>query len=827
MRFKPVRFATRLSCRAWGIVLVALCLTNVGVIAFGQVADRTADRIADRIASQTADRIADRINDPAAGVYPAYCDVAGRRPAAKIRAVDRIDDAMIAVGDLGRIERSDDRGQTWSTVASPTAAMLIDVRWIDSRRVVAAGNVVDPVTQLRRGVILSSVDGGQTFTRSRASDLAGIDRINLTTRSGRPAAQVVGDWSYHAGTNAMVSGDAGQTWQPDDPVDRREIVDSPEPPVAPVDRAPDADRDRAIPNLTVIADSIDAVPWSDVALAALRQGHRVHIMIVGDHPAPVQTLVCWRQAAVSVGGYDVVAVTPGGLIDWLGSRVASRPRGQTVWCHESVSPTIDAWRASSLIRTVVYASAVADPAATDRHRETLVPSLGLLRSDFAADVFRTVAPMADSAKRFATERGRPLLETLSTDRPTVVATSRYRLQLATARLSHGKTVESLLRKMADYPNGDADGLDRVAEALSGLLMRTTAEDRARLAWSMVRMAMQRDRVSRQTPASTEVTPAVLRAVAATDLPPAIDHWITGQQWLIRHGGERRHAAVAGAAWQQTHATVAPVQSVALSPFQRSTASIPIGVGKPDEVVGPSRTTMGDSVEPSSTAPLLIREFDPGYLLADLLRRTDQAGSPVRVGIDPADARLGPLRKCRSIDWNRLFGASIAEIAVIRRRPLLDGDLVDWPVDDSRGGSPRVCRDDEFLYLAVPDRSPVSSRQPVDRRRDGYAGQCDASEISIDIDGDLQTAYHLTIGDDGSHADRVDRSYRWHPTWYIGRQENRPGAKDRWIEIAVSIADLYDPDRPPRRLYLRHRRLPGVAPETTSRLDPADWTAVCP
>lgn len=64
------------------------------------------------------------------------------------------DGRLLAVGERGRIFLSDDRGASWRSATTPSAATLTAVRFVDARHVVAVGH---------DAVILRSADGGASW----------------------------------------------------------------------------------------------------------------------------------------------------------------------------------------------------------------------------------------------------------------------------------------------------------------------------------------------------------------------------------------------------------------------------------------------------------------------------------------------------------------------------------------------------------------------------------------------------------------------------------------------------------------------------------------
>src|SRR5690606_22406396 len=83
---------------------------------------------------------------------------------AALRSVTFIDaDRGWCVGDFGVILRSEDSGLSWQPLDSSTTANLNAVGMFNSRRGLVVGGAYEPHTQLGRGTVLLTDDGGETW----------------------------------------------------------------------------------------------------------------------------------------------------------------------------------------------------------------------------------------------------------------------------------------------------------------------------------------------------------------------------------------------------------------------------------------------------------------------------------------------------------------------------------------------------------------------------------------------------------------------------------------------------------------------------------------
>lgn len=98
------------------------------------------------------------------------------------------------VGAAGRIDRSDDGGQTWQPQVSGVAADLLAHHAVDATTVWAVG---------ARGVVLVSVDGR---TWQRVSAPADVDLVRVAARDANTAVVSARDGVQYSTT------DRGRTW---------------------------------------------------------------------------------------------------------------------------------------------------------------------------------------------------------------------------------------------------------------------------------------------------------------------------------------------------------------------------------------------------------------------------------------------------------------------------------------------------------------------------------------------------------------------------------------------------------------------------------------
>ncbi|WP_417738757.1 YCF48-related protein [Rosistilla oblonga] len=115
-----------------------------------------------------------------------------------------------AVGDRGVIWYTPDGGEHWLAQDSGVGCRLDCVQFIDPQQGWAAGGWYESDTQISRGVLLQTQDGGKTWERLE-NELPRIRQLQFTSRRTAIAA---GDWSpVHLGS-VFITYDAGRSWQP-------------------------------------------------------------------------------------------------------------------------------------------------------------------------------------------------------------------------------------------------------------------------------------------------------------------------------------------------------------------------------------------------------------------------------------------------------------------------------------------------------------------------------------------------------------------------------------------------------------------------------------
>ena len=113
-------------------------------------------------------------------------------------AVAKTENSIVVVGDRGHILRSKDDGKTWTQCAVPTRAMLTGVSFPDALHGWAVGH---------DGVILNTVDGGETWQRQdKGDDLETVylDVLFLNAQRG---------FAVGAYSKFIFTEDGGKTWQ--------------------------------------------------------------------------------------------------------------------------------------------------------------------------------------------------------------------------------------------------------------------------------------------------------------------------------------------------------------------------------------------------------------------------------------------------------------------------------------------------------------------------------------------------------------------------------------------------------------------------------------
>src|SRR5450755_2122501 len=110
---------------------------------------------------------------------------------------ERVGNRVVAVGDRGYIVISDDQGKTWRRAKAPAAPLLTAVDFLDDQLGIAVGH---------DSVILSSADGGETWTQRFAAPAEGRPLLDVLFVKKDFAVAVGAYGAYYE------SVDSGKTW---------------------------------------------------------------------------------------------------------------------------------------------------------------------------------------------------------------------------------------------------------------------------------------------------------------------------------------------------------------------------------------------------------------------------------------------------------------------------------------------------------------------------------------------------------------------------------------------------------------------------------------
>ncbi len=116
-----------------------------------------------------------------------------------------------AVGECGAIRHTDDGGQHWQSQTSGVTCRLATVCFLNEKLGWAAGGFSLPYAHTSAGVVLTTRDGGRTWTKGARLLLPAVRRLRFfDARHGWAVACPSG--MYPCGV--FVSDDAGRTWRP-------------------------------------------------------------------------------------------------------------------------------------------------------------------------------------------------------------------------------------------------------------------------------------------------------------------------------------------------------------------------------------------------------------------------------------------------------------------------------------------------------------------------------------------------------------------------------------------------------------------------------------
>ncbi len=266
---------------------------------------------------------------------------------AELTAVEFVDaEHGWVVGDRGVVWRTDDGGKVWHLVKTPVSCRLETVSFADAERGWIAGGDAMPYVHTSRGKLLTTVDGGRTWTNELKTELPRIWKLQLRGNVG---------WAFSEpsplhGDGILATRDAGRTWSaavPEAPLPAWTAADAPRGDFAVVAAANGvyavAPAGRAIiaagPDLAVcrprsikFADATDGWLVGDRGLLLWTNDGGRTWQDVRDR-LPDRAGRCFDFHALEVRGRDVwIAGSPGTLV-WHstngGETWTARPTGQT------------------------------------------------------------------------------------------------------------------------------------------------------------------------------------------------------------------------------------------------------------------------------------------------------------------------------------------------------------------------------------------------------------------------------------------------------------------------------------------------------------------
>ncbi len=169
---------------------------------------------------------------------------------------------------------------------------------------------------------------------------------------------------------------------------------------------------------------------------------------------------------------------------------------------------------------------------------------------------------------------------------------------------------------------------------------------------------------------------------------------------------------------------------------------------------------------------------------------------------------------------------IASAQKVIRRPYLDAELTDlcWEnateiflTSDQMASADAEARslillawDDEFLYLAGrmehSASGPVPEETALNRRHDENHGARDRFEVHLDTDRDFSTAFELCVDQTGRTSESCCRMKNWNPEWYVATKTD----SQVWrFEMAIPVAAMTQ--TPPRAGDLWSVRMQRIIP----------------
>lgn len=820
--------------------------------------------------------------------FPGYSDIRTLREDSTLRSVAFADQEVgVACGDRGTILRTFNGGISWHPIDSRVECQLEKVLWIDQQRVMIAGGSYDKVTQLSRGVVLFSNDGGKSWRRAEDQELPHFESVSLES-DGSLTADC--EWSHSLLTTRLVSHDAGQTWndasvsapKPSETTMRTEPTITELMQWAKAIQIPVVIRDacrvrdttfcavgdhgvillsqdqgdsweavrgeKRQTSVLMVSNAPESVAWSMLGSEALESRNRVSLLLDQSAAGSVSTreqLRLTNQVAVMLGGSgaDQFVAKESDPFQVASSWITLHQPACVVLDESLPQSTHDAFfRAATSLgvrRVAVYG--FQGHGSTAIHRDALLPKCGVLASDLHADAMHFLNPhevtLSSISLRYpydvapTNRRGTSITSGLRqlkgqslTGAPAAV--SRHQLQIVQARLQQTKRVETIIAK--------SDNAEEFADSLNKILEQTAKADQFRVAWSILQ-ATRPDRLVR-TSAFHDVT---LDQIATRFPNSSAGRWAALRREAIRHSLEwqRLRSSLAESLAQVKAAPIA--EAVAVSPFQVDANAIQQVSGVAPLVVPKPETQHVSDLNADATVEVEVDlpwEFHPLVLVArEAARRRSDDGQLQVAGVESAN--LTRLAQSNASGWSSLLRDDQQTLLAHRAHmpPKLDGILTDecWLSGMSANTSPtprvRVAYDEDYLYLAIECSTArfgqdTQASDPAKKNRDRDLTQVDRLKISIDTDRDLMTFMQLQVSAAGRTHDAIDGNPSWDPTWY---RDTLQSGGNRIVEIAILRRDLVDLPIPPGEVWFLSAKILRAGSEQDEHLMPRpdDWFRV--
>lgn len=116
-----------------------------------------------------------------------------------------------AVGDRGAVLRTNDGGEHWFRVSTPTDVALGGVSFVDDQFGWAVGGEARPYTHESRGVVLATTNGGQDWQVVSQGDMPRFRSVRFFDRKNGVAA---GDGTALHPSGVFTTDDGGRHWRP-------------------------------------------------------------------------------------------------------------------------------------------------------------------------------------------------------------------------------------------------------------------------------------------------------------------------------------------------------------------------------------------------------------------------------------------------------------------------------------------------------------------------------------------------------------------------------------------------------------------------------------